>query len=99
MLREWDRPGASAVLVEEEEAEEPGPAGPEQAAAEKSEQERQREVALALRQAEAAMHSAESRLEDIPNLPSARLKREVHAKRILTHCHTAQMHAGPGHAR
>ena len=79
MLRQWDRAGASAVLVEEEEGEEPGAASPAQAAAEKSEQERQREVALALRQAEAAMHSAENRLEDIPNLPSAQLKREVHA--------------------
>lgn len=78
-LREWDRPGASAVLVEEEEEGQAGAASPTQAAEEKSEQERQREVALALRQAEAAMHSAESRLEDIPNLPSARLKREVHA--------------------
>lgn len=43
----------------------------------KTELEKAKEVAEALRQVEQALRKAEDKLEDIPNLPSARPRREV----------------------
>ncbi len=43
----------------------------------KSEVEKAKEVAEALQQVEQALRKAEDKLEDIPNLPSARPRREV----------------------
>ena len=43
----------------------------------KSEEEKAKEVREALRRVKSALQSAEAKLDDIPNLPSAQIKREV----------------------
>ena len=83
VLREWGRSGATSYPEGQEQQQQQqesfsrDTAGVSPAAATKSEEEKRREVAQALQQVQAALHSAESKLEDIPNLPSARPKREV----------------------
>ena len=80
VLREWARSALPDAQEQQQQqgSSSRGPSGATPAAASKSEEEKRREVAQALRQVQAALHSAESKLEDIPNLPSARPKREVH---------------------
>ena len=79
VLREWGRPTSpSDTQAQQQRASSSRAAtGVSPAAATKSEEEKRREVAQALLQVQAAIHSAESKLEDIPNLPSARPKQQV----------------------
>lgn len=56
----------------------------------KTEAEKGREVAEALRQVEEALKSAQDKLEDIPNLPSARPRRKV--------CDSTLGYTSPPHA-